>query len=102
MRCFEPQVAREEKVSLVKDFVGHGVGKVFHAAPVVLPHRNNEPGVMQVGQTFTIEPIFTLGGTRWRLWDDKWTAVANDGSWAAQHEHTVLITDKGCEILTVV
>ena len=52
----------------MKDFVGHGVGKVFHAAPVVLPHKNNQNhGKMQVGQTFTIEPIFTTGGTRYRV-----------------------------------
>lgn len=55
---------------------------------------------MQAGQTFTIEPIFTLGSSRFRLWKDDWTAVSTDGSLAAQHEHTVLITPEGHEILT--
>ena len=55
---------------------------------------------MQLGQTFTIEPIFVLGSPRFRIWNDQWTAVTLDGSWAAQHEHTVLITPDGCEILT--
>jgi len=93
-------VARRHKVNVCKDFIGHGVGKAFHAPPAVLPHRNSEPGKMQLGQTFTIEPIFVLGSPRFRIWNDQWTAVTLDGSWAAQHEHTVLITPDGCEILT--
>jgi len=94
------RVARDRKVTLSKDFVGHGVGKVFHASPAVLPHRNRDPFVMEVGQTFTIEPIFTLGSARHKIWKDDWTAVTTDGSWAAQHEHTLLITKDGVEILT--
>jgi len=95
------RVAKEAKVAVNKDFVGHGVGKVFHASPAVYPTSNPfQPEVMQVGQTFTIEPIFTLGTDKYKMWSDNWTAVTRDGSWAAQHEHTVLITETGVEILT--
>lgn len=61
--------------------------------------RNVSSGV-QVGQTFTIEPILHLGNPRYRLWRDRWTAVTRDGSLSAQFEHTLLITDTGCDILT--
>lgn len=95
------KVAKPAKLAVNKDFVGHGVGKVFHASPAVYPVSNPfQPEVMQVGQTFTIEPIFTLGTDKYKMWKDDWTAVTRDGSWAAQHEHTLLITKDGVEILT--
>ena len=56
-------VAAKNGYQVVKGFVGHGVGKVFHAGPYVLHHRNSEPGKMRVGQTFTIEPILVAGGS---------------------------------------
>eukprot|EP00877_Chromochloris_zofingiensis_P015216 jgi/Chrzof1/9949/Cz04g21230.t1 len=93
-------VAEANKVSVVKDFIGHGVGKVFHAMPQVFHTRNNEGGKMQVNQTFTIEPIFAEGNTKLRTWADKWTVVTADGGLAAQWEHTILITENGAEILT--
>jgi Xaa-Pro aminopeptidase len=65
-----------------------------------LARRNNDPGVMQPGMTFTIEPMFTEGSTREKMWADKWTAVTADGGLSAQWEHTLLITDKGVEVLT--
>ena len=55
----------------------------------------------QVGQTFTIEPILSLGTTKGRCWPDKWTYVTTDGSLCAQYEHTLLITDNGVDILTL-
>lgn len=73
------------------------------AAPPALLHpcrRNNEPGVLQKGMTFTIEPMFVLGRPQERYWADKWTAVTADGSLAAQWEHTLLVTDNGVDILT--
>jgi len=84
-------------------FCGHGVGQVFHSEPTILHCRNNEPGTMVVGQTFTIEPMFTLtrAGVNERFWDDKWTAVASNGDWSAQFEHTLVITPGGCEVLTL-
>ncbi|KAH7434059.1 hypothetical protein KP509_07G099100 [Ceratopteris richardii] len=86
---------------VVRHFVGHGVGKIFHSAPAVLHFRNNDRSRMVVGQTFTIEPILTIGGIEDETWDDNWTVVTADGSLAAQFEHTLLITEKGVEILTV-
>ncbi|MCO5599232.1 hypothetical protein L7F22_053332 [Adiantum nelumboides] len=86
---------------VVRHFVGHGVGKVFHSAPTVLHYRNNDGTRMVVGQTFTIEPMLTIGGIEDEMWDDNWTVVTADGSLSAQFEHTLLITEKGVNILTV-
>lgn len=93
-------VADREKFKISKAFCGHGVGRKFHSAPSILHYRNNEPGVMEAGMTFTIEPQFTAGNPRERYWDDDWTAVTVDGSWSAQWEHTLLITDSGVDVLT--
>ncbi|KAM0926972.1 hypothetical protein ACQ4PT_003112 [Festuca glaucescens] len=88
------------KYGVVQQFVGHGVGKVFHAEPAVLHYRNNERGRMMLNQTFTIEPMLTIGSTNATIWSDDWTAVTEDGSLSAQFEHTLLITEDGVEILT--
>lgn len=85
---------------VVERFVGHGVGTVFHSEPIILHDRNDRPGCMVEGQTFTIEPILTLGSIDCVMWDDGWTALTADGSLAAQFEHTLLITRTGAEILT--
>ncbi|KAF8729972.1 hypothetical protein HU200_017296 [Digitaria exilis] len=92
--------ADKYKFGVVRHFVGHGVGKVFHAEPVVLHFRNNEWGRMVLNQTFTIEPMLTLGSINPVMWSDDWTAVTEDGSLSAQFEHTILITKDGPEILT--
>lgn len=82
-------------------FIGHGVGKHFHAAPWVFHTLNTErEGKMQVGQTFTIEPILHMGKKEHRIWRDGWTAVTRDGTLSAQFEHTILITKSGYDILT--
>ncbi|XP_020102890.1 methionine aminopeptidase 1B, chloroplastic-like isoform X2 [Ananas comosus] len=86
--------------NVVEQFVGHGVGKIFHSEPIIFHHRNNKPGRMVGGQTFTIEPILTTGSIECVMWDDGWTALTKDGSPAAQFEHTLLITKTGAEILT--
>lgn len=86
---------------MVPDFVGHGVGRTFHAEPLVVPIWTRDPEVMQAGQTFTVEPILVTGRPRIHMWKDDWTAVAADGGLAAQWEHTVLITPSGHEVLTV-
>ena len=93
-------IADEAGFGVVEKFVGHGVGKEFHSGPTVRHHRNNDPGVLVKGQTFTIEPMLTIGRTADRMWRDGWTAVTADGKWTAQCEHTLLITDDGVEILT--
>ncbi|XP_008241506.1 PREDICTED: methionine aminopeptidase 1D, chloroplastic/mitochondrial isoform X1 [Prunus mume] len=92
--------ADKYRYGVVRQFVGHGVGRVFHADPVVLHFRNNESGRMVVNQTFTIEPMLTLGSFNPVMWDDNWTVVTEDGSLSAQFEHTILITEDGAEILT--
>ncbi|KAK2429812.1 methionine aminopeptidase 1A [Trifolium repens] len=85
---------------VVERFVGHGVGTVFHSEPLINHVRNDEGGCMVEGQTFTIEPILTMGSIDCIEWPDNWTVVTTDGSPAAQFEHTLLITKTGVEILT--
>lgn len=85
---------------VVQQFVGHGIGRVFHSDPVILHFRNNDRGSMVLNQTFTIEPMLTIGSINPLMWDDDWTVVTEDGSWSAQFEHTLLITEDGAEILT--
>ncbi|HSY15221.1 MAG TPA: type I methionyl aminopeptidase [Jatrophihabitantaceae bacterium] len=87
---------------VVRDYTGHGVGPSFHTKPTILHY--DEPRattIIEPGMTFTIEPMLTLGGYEWHSWDDDWTIVTADGSWAAQWEHTVAVTESGAEILTL-
>ncbi|CAI9110156.1 OLC1v1010135C1 [Oldenlandia corymbosa var. corymbosa] len=93
-------LADEHGYGVVEQFVGHGVGRVFHCDPVILHCRNNGRGRMILNQTFTIEPMLTIGSIKPIMWDDNWTVVTADGSLSAQFEHTILITENGAEILT--
>ncbi|KAD3640925.1 hypothetical protein E3N88_30148 [Mikania micrantha] len=93
-------LADEHRYGVVEQFVGHGVGRLFHSDPVILHYRNNERGRMMLNQTFTIEPMLTMGSIHPIIWDDDWTVVTADGSLSAQFEHTILITENGAEILT--
>ena len=94
--------ARRFGYGVVRDFTGHGIGTAFHSG-LVIPHyddpRADQP--MEVGMTFTIEPMITLGTHDYRIWEDGWTVVTADLSWTAQFEHTVLVTDTGAQILTL-
>ncbi len=93
--------AQANGMGVVRAFVGHGIGPVFHMPPSV-PHYF-EPDATEIlvpGMTFTIEPMITLGDWNYRTWKDGWTAVTKDGSRTAQYEHTVLVTDMGVEVLT--
>jgi methionyl aminopeptidase len=93
--------AHEEGFNVVRSFVGHGIGQVFHGPPQV-PHYY-EPAattIMEPGMVFTIEPMITIGDIRPVIWDDGWTAVTADGSRSAQFEHTVLVTYTGVDVLT--
>ncbi|CAK9221328.1 unnamed protein product [Sphagnum troendelagicum] len=94
------EIADRYRYGVVEHFVGHGVGAVFHSAPSILHNRNNQPGRMVVGQTFTIEPMLTMGSIRDVMWNDNWTVVTADGGLSAQFEHSLLITESGVEILT--
>jgi methionyl aminopeptidase len=93
--------AHAEGFNVVRSFVGHGIGTVFHGPPQV-PHyfEPRADTVMEPGTVFTIEPMITIGDIRPVIWDDGWTAVTADGSRSAQFEHTVLVTDSGVDVLT--
>jgi methionyl aminopeptidase len=86
---------------VVRDFTGHGIGKTFHSG-LIVPHYDDPSTdvTMETGMTFTIEPMLTLGTINYDIWPDGWTAVTKDHKRTAQFEHTVLVTDSGCEILT--
>ncbi|EEC82124.1 hypothetical protein OsI_26154 [Oryza sativa Indica Group] len=74
---------------VVDRFVGHGIGPIWHSEPLILHHANDNSGRMVEGQTFTIEPILTMEKAETVTWEDGWTTVTADGSWAAQFKHTV-------------
>ena len=87
---------------VVRDYTGHGVHSAFHSG-LVIPHYD-EPAfdtVMEVGMTFTIEPMLTLGDYRSNVWSDGWTVVTNDRSRCAQFEHSLAVTEDGADILTL-
>lgn len=87
--------------SVVRTYMGHGVGQMFHQAPQVPHYRNNKAvGFMRAGHVFTIEPMINQGVWKDVTWNDKWTSVTADGQRSAQFEHTILITEDGCEVLT--
>jgi len=88
---------------VVRDFTGHGVGRSFHSG-LIVPHYDAAPNyatVMQPGMVFTIEPMLTLGSIEWDLWDDDWTVTTKDKSLSAQFEHTLVVTERGADILTL-
>ncbi len=88
---------------VVRDFTGHGVGTHFHSG-LIIPHYDSSPmydDVMQPGMVFTIEPMLTLGTYEWEMWGDDWTVVTKDRSLTAQFEHTVVVTERGADILTL-
>ena len=86
---------------VVRDLIGHGVGKQLHEEPPVPNFRDSDPGpVLKPGMTIAVEPIITMGDYEIKTLKDGWTCVTADGSLATQVEHTLLITEKGCEILT--
>ena len=93
--------AEGEGCSVVREFVGHGVGLDFHEPPQV-PHygRKGEGIVLVPNMVFTIEPMINLGKSFLRVLDDNWTAVTADGSLSAQFEQTILVTEKGYKSLT--
>ena len=91
----------KDNFSVVRDITGHGICKLFHTAPTILHYRKNKsPGIMKPGNIFTIEPMINEGTWELVTWKDDWTAVTVDGKRSAQFEHTILITEDGCEVLT--
>ena len=94
--------AESNRMSVVRDFCGHGLGRVFHAPPNVLHYgRPGTGAVLEEGMFFTIEPMINLGRPETKILADDWTAVTRDKSLSAQFEHSVGITAQGCEIFTL-
>lgn len=94
--------AESERCSVVRDFCGHGLGRVFHDRPNILHY--GEPGeglTLQPGMLFTIEPMINLGKPHVKILSDGWTAVTRDRSLSAQFEHTVGVTPTGAEVFTL-
>ena len=93
--------ATNNRMGVVRAFIGHGIGEQFHTDVQVLHYydpRNNT--IMKPGMVFTIEPMITLGTWQFHMWDDDWTAVTADGKRTAQFEHMVLVTETGVDVLT--
>ncbi len=91
-----------ERMSVVRDFCGHGLGHVFHAPPNVLHYGRAGTGpVLEEGMFFTIEPMVNLGRPETKVLADDWTAVTRDKSLSAQFEHSIGVTATGCEIFTL-
>ncbi|USI73061.1 type I methionyl aminopeptidase [Sphingomonas morindae] len=94
--------AEKHRYGVVRDFCGHGVGRVFHDAPEVV--HIGRPGTgpeLKPGMIFTIEPMINIGRPDVKMLDDGWTAVTRDRSLSAQFEHSIGITESGCEIFTL-
>ncbi|MGC5796510.1 type I methionyl aminopeptidase [Sphingomonas sp. PAMC26645] len=94
--------AEKHRYGVVRDFCGHGVGRLFHDAPEVV--HVGKPGTgpeLRPGMIFTIEPMINIGRPDVKLLDDGWTAVTRDRSLSAQFEHSIGITEDGCEIFTL-
>lgn len=94
--------AEGERCSVVRDFCGHGLGQVFHSAPNVLHYGRPGSGPkLEAGMFFTIEPMINLGRPETKVLADDWTAVTKDKSLSAQFEHSIGVTEDGCEIFTL-
>ncbi len=95
------QYVEENNFSVVREYCGHGIGKVFHEEPQVLHYGRPKTGLtLEEGMTFTIEPMVNVGRKETRLLGDNWTVVTRDRSLSGQWEHTILVTADGYEILT--
>jgi methionyl aminopeptidase len=96
------EFAEAERCSVVRDFCGHGVGRLFHDEPNILHYGRRGEGVMlKPGMFFTIEPMINLGRPHVKILADGWTAVTRDRSMSAQFEHTIGVTETGCENFTL-
>ncbi len=94
--------AEERGYSVVREYTGHGVGVRFHESPYVYHRAKKGSGIKMVpGMIFTVEPMINLGTHHTKTMQDNWTVRTEDGRASAQWEHTVLVTKKGYEILTV-
>jgi methionyl aminopeptidase len=95
------EYAEKQRCGVVRDFCGHGLGRLFHDAPNILHYGRKGEGVtLKPGMIFTIEPMINLGKPHVKVLSDGWTAVTRDRSLSAQFEHSLGITEDGCEIFT--
>ncbi|MCB5190113.1 type I methionyl aminopeptidase [Methylobacillus arboreus] len=95
------QVAHAHGFSEVREFCGHGIGQVYHAEPQVLNYGQRGKGLrLKPGMIFTVEPMLNTGKSMTRTLQDGWTVLTRDGSWSAQWEHMVAVTEDGFELLT--
>lgn len=95
------QHAENNRFSVVREYCGHGIGKIFHEPPNVLHYGTKGSGEeLHTGMIFTIEPMINAGKREVKLLPDKWTVVTKDHSLSAQWEHTILVTETGYEVLT--
>ena len=93
--------AEAHNYSVVREYCGHGIGREFHEDPQVLHYGRPGTGMaLEAGMTFTIEPMINVGKRHTKILKDGWTVVTKDHSLSAQWEHTILVTDSGCEVLT--
>lgn len=94
--------AKTHGCSVVRDYCGHGIGRSMHEEPNVLNYGKPGTGMrLREGMVFTIEPMINRGSAKTRVKDDGWTVVTKDGKLSAQFEHTVAVTNKGVEVLTL-
>lgn len=94
--------AESERCSVVRDFCGHGLGLVFHDRPNILHYGEASEGLpLKPGMLFTIEPMINLGKPHVKILSDGWTAVTRDRSLSAQFEHSIGVTETGCEVFTL-
>ena len=95
------KIAEKNHFSVVREYCGHGIGEIFHEEPQVLHYGKKNTGIELVpGMTFTIEPMINQGKRHTKLLADGWTVITKDRKLSAQWEHTLLVTDTGCEVLT--
>jgi len=99
--AIQSYVEGEERMSVVRDFCGHGIGRLFHDEPNILHYgRPGEGAVLKPGMFFTVEPMVNLGRPHVKVLADGWTAVTRDRSLSAQFEHMVGVTETGVEVFT--
>ncbi len=95
------EVVEPERFSIVREFCGHGISNQFHHEPQVMHYGRKGTGMeLKTGMTFTIEPMINQGTWKTKILPDQWTAITKDRKLSAQWEHTLMVTDNGCEVFT--
>ena len=94
-------VAEPERFSVVREYCGHGISDVYHDEPQILHYGKKNTGLqLTTGMTFTIEPMINQGVWQTKTLPDKWTVITKDRKLSAQWEHTLMVTENGCEVFT--